>query len=58
MGTAHPAKFREAMEQAIPDYNFVLPDKVEKAFDNDEVFNVLAKDYSKIKNFVLQNATK
>ena len=58
MGTAHPAKFREAMEQAIPDYNFVLPDKVEKAFDNDEVFNVLPKDYSKIKNFVLQNATK
>ena len=46
------------MEQAIPDYNFVLPDKVERAFDNDEVFNVLPKDYSKIKNFVLQNATK
>ena len=38
------------MSEAIKEAKF--------AFDNDEVFNVLPKDYSKIKNFVLQNATK
>ena len=37
MGTAHPAKFKNAMERAIPDYDFVLPNKVEEAFANEEV---------------------
>ena len=32
MGTAHPAKFSEAIEQAIPDYHSSLPKKVEKTF--------------------------
>ena len=56
MGTAHPAKFRNAMERAIPDYDFVLPNKVEEAFANEEVFTLLSNDYLMIKEFILQNA--
>ena len=56
MGTAHPAKFKNAMERAIPDYDFVLPNKVEEAFANEEVFTLLSNDYLIIKEFILQNA--
>ena len=56
MGTAHPAKFRNAMERAIPDYDFVLPNKVEEAFANEEEFTLLSNDYLMIKEFILQNA--
>ena len=56
MGTAHPAKFKNAMELAISDYDFVLPNKVEEAFANEEVFTLLSNDYLMIKEFILQNA--
>ena len=56
MGTAHPAKFKNAMQRAIPDYDFVLPNKVEEAFANEEVFTLLSNDYLMIKEFILQNA--
>ena len=56
MGTAHPAKFSEAIEQAIPDYHSSLPKKVEKTFQQEEQFNILAENYEEIKSFVLSNA--
>ena len=56
MGTAHPAKFKNAMELAISDYDFVLPNKVEEAFAKEEVFTLLSNDYLMIKEFILQNA--
>ena len=56
MGTAHPAKFAEAIEQAIPDYHSSLPKKVEKTFQQEEQFNILEENYEEIKSFVLSNA--
>ena len=56
MGTAHPAKFAEAIEQAIPDYHSSLPKKVEKTFQQEEQFNILEENYEKIKSFVLSKA--
>ena len=56
MGTAHPAKFSEAIEQAIPDYHLSLPKKVEKTFQQEEQFNILAENYEEIKSFVLSKA--
>ena len=56
MGTAHPAKFSEAIEQAIPDYHSSLPKKVEKTFQQEEQFNILAENYEEIKSFVLSKA--
>ena len=56
MGTAHPAKFSEAIEQAIPDYHTPLPKKVEKTFQQEEQFNILEENYEEIKSFVLSKA--
>ena len=56
MGTAHPAKFTEAIEQALPSYSSSIPKKVEKAFEQEEVFTVLPDDYLEIKQFILSKA--
>jgi threonine synthase len=56
MGTAHPAKFTEAIEKAIPEYNFDFPNKVERLFEKEEHFDILPEDYSKIKDFILSKA--
>ena len=56
MGTAHPAKFSEAIEKAIPDYHSSLPKKVEKTLQQEEQFNILAENYEEIKSFVLSKA--
>ena len=56
MGTAHPAKFTEAMNKALPNYSSVLPEKVKIAFQNGEKFHQLQDDYSEIKQFILSKA--
>ena len=56
MGTAHPAKFSEAIEKAIPDYHLSLPKKVEKRLQQEEQFNILEENYEEIKSFVLSKA--
>jgi threonine synthase len=56
MGTAHPAKFSEAIEKAVVGYNSEIPIKLQEAFKQEEIFNLLPKDYSKIKDFILKNA--
>ena len=56
MGTAHPAKFSEAIEQAIPNYHSSLPKKVEKTFQQEEQFDILEENYEEIKSFVLSKA--
>ena len=56
MGTAHPAKFSEAIEKAVVGYNSEIPIKLQEAFKQEEIFSLLPKDYSKIKDFILKNA--
>ena len=56
MGTAHPAKFTDAIEKAVPEYDFSLPKKVKKAFDQEELFSILPEDYDEIKKFILKRA--
>lgn len=56
MGTAHPAKFTDAIEKAIPDYKSPIPAKVEMAFMQEEQFSILADNYDEIKKFILTNA--
>ena len=56
MGTAHPAKFTDAIEKAIPEYNAFIPAKVEIAFKRDEQFSILEDNYDEIKKFILTNA--
>jgi threonine synthase len=56
MGTAHPAKFIEAIEKAVPGFSPEVPEKLKKSFQKDEIFKLLPADYSEIKNFILNNA--
>ena len=56
MGTAHPAKFADAIEKAVPEYNSILPRKVEKAFEQEELFSILPENYDEIKTFILTRA--
>ena len=56
MGTAHPAKFSEAIERAIPDYKSKLPLKVQEAFQQEEEFTILQDNYMEIKQYILSNA--
>lgn len=56
MGTAHPAKFADAIEKAVPEYNSILPGKVEKAFEQEELFSILPENYDEIKTFILTRA--
>ena len=56
MGTAHPAKFSEAIERAIPDYHAKLPLKVQEAFQQEEEFTILQDNYMEIKQYILSNA--
>ena len=56
MGTAHPAKFTDAIKKAIPEYNASIPAKVEIAFKQDEQFSILEDNYDEIKKFILTNA--
>ena len=56
MGTAHPAKFSDAIEKAVPEYNSILPGKVEKAFEQEELFSILPENYDEIKTFILTRA--
>jgi len=56
MGTAHPAKFADAIEKAVPELTSTLPKKVEKAFDREEVLSILPENYDEIKEFILKRA--
>ena len=56
MGTAHPAKFSDAIERAIPDYHAKLPLKVQEAFQQEEEFTILQDNYMEIKQYILSNA--
>ena len=56
LATAHPAKFTEAIEKALPSYTSELPNKVAKAFEQEEIFTILPDDYLEIKQFILSKA--
>ena len=46
----------DAIEKAVPEYNSILPGKVEKAFEQEELFSILPENYDEIKTFILTRA--
>lgn len=56
LATAHPAKFREAVERATG-VRPILPRRIGDLFDREEVFTKLPGDYDAIKDFITSNAT-
>jgi threonine synthase len=55
LGTAHPAKFREAVERAVG-VRPGLPTRVGDLFGREERFTEIAGDYEASRDFVLENA--
>ncbi|MDP6182112.1 MAG: threonine synthase [SAR86 cluster bacterium] len=55
MATAHPAKFGEAIEGAIPGYDLNIPKRLNIVFDKEESYEVLSEDYEEVKQFILSN---
>lgn len=57
LATAHPAKFRDAVERATgvrPN----LPQRIATLFDREERYDILPGDYGAVRDFVLANAAK
>ena len=55
MATAHPAKFGNAIDEAIPGHNLDMPQRLKVALDQDESYEVLPENYQNIKQFILAN---
>ncbi|WBX85227.1 threonine synthase [Sphingosinicella microcystinivorans] len=56
LATAHPAKFRDAVERATG-VRPVLPARVSGLFDREESFTALPGDYAAVRDFVTARAT-
>jgi threonine synthase len=57
LATAHPAKFREAVERATG-IRPVLPARVGNLFDREERFHTLPGDYAAVRDYVLDHASR
>ena len=55
MATAHPAKFGNAIDEAIPGHNLDMPQRLKVVLDQDESYEVLPENYQNIKQFILAN---
>ena len=55
MATAHPAKFGEAIDGAIPGHDLNIPKRLNIVFDKEESYEVLSEDYEEVKQFILSN---
>jgi len=53
MATAHPAKFGEAIDGAIPGHDLDIPKRLNIVFDKEESYEVLSEDYEEVKQFIL-----
>ena len=56
LATAHPAKFRDAVERSVG-VRPALPGRIGDLFDREEYYDKLPGDYDAVKEFVTANAT-
>ena len=57
LATAHPAKFREAVERATG-LRPIMPARIGDIFDREERFTSLPGDYAAVRDYVLANANR
>ena len=57
LATAHPAKFRDAVERATG-LRPALPHRIGNLFDREERFDVLPGDYAAVRDYVLGHAAR
>ena len=58
LGTAHPVKFPEAVEKAVPGANPALPAHMADLFEREERCTVLANDIAVVQDFVSQRGNR
>lgn len=58
LGTAHPVKFPEAVQKAVPSASPVLPMHMADLFEREERCTVLANDLAVVQNFVSQHGNR
>jgi threonine synthase len=57
LATAHPAKFRDAVEQATG-VRPALPGRIGNLFEREERYEILPCDYAKIRSYILSKAAR
>jgi len=57
MATAHPAKFIDAINKALPDCELEAVDQLKGINSKEESFTILPNDFSKVKEYILSNIT-
>jgi threonine synthase len=57
LATAHPAKFRDAVERATG-VRPSLPHRLSNLFDREERFDILPGDYNAVRDYVLARAAR
>lgn len=57
LATAHPAKFRDAVERATG-IRPALPARIGSLFEREEKFDVLPGEYDAVRDYVMANATR
>ena len=55
MATAHPAKFIDAMKNALPEHQFSEPSQLKPTKKREEVFSVLPNNLNAVKDYVRTN---
>src|SRR5690606_991171 len=58
LGTAHPVKFPEAVQKAVPTAEPVLPAHMADLFEREERCTVLANDLAVVQDFVSQHGNR
>lgn len=58
LGTAHPVKFPEAVEKAVPEASPSLPAHMADLFEREERCTVLANDLAAVQSFVSQHGNR
>ena len=58
LGTAHPVKFPEAVQKAVPSASPVLPMHMADLFEREERCTVLANDLAVVQDFVSQHGNR
>jgi threonine synthase len=55
MATAHPAKFIDAMKNALPEHQINDPSQLKLTKEREEVFSVLPNNLNAVKDYVRTN---
>jgi threonine synthase len=54
MATAHPAKFEEAINQALPGEDIPIPPQLSSIVGVEEKFVILPNDFDKIREYIFR----